>query len=58
MAKQIKKKNKKGKVAGAIVDFILVAVIVAGVVCYIKVPAFRDWISNGWQEFCNLFKKK
>lgn len=58
MAKQIKKKNKKGKVAGAIVGFILVAVIVAGVVCYIKVPAFRDWISNGWQEFCNLFKKK
>ena len=58
MAKSFKKKNKKGKIAGAVVGLVLLAVLVAGVVCYFKVPAFKEWLSNGWQEFCKLFKKK
>ena len=58
MTKQIKKRNNKGKVAGAVIGLVLVAIVVAGVVCYFKVPAFKEWLSNGWQEFCKLFKKK
>lgn len=58
MAKQIKKRNNKGKVAGAVIGLVLVAIVIAGVVCYVKVPAFKEWLSNGWQEFCKLFKKK
>lgn len=58
MAKLIKKKNKKGKLTGAIIGLVIAAIVVAGVVCYFKVPAFKEWFSNGWQEFCKLFKKK
>lgn len=58
MAKHLKKKNNKGKIAGAVIGIVLVAIIIAGVVCYFKVPSFKEWISNGWQDFCNLFKKK
>lgn len=58
MAKQIKKKNKKGKLTGAIIGLVIVAIVVAGIVCYFKVPAFKEWLSNGGQEIVNFFKKK
>lgn len=61
MAKSFKKnknKNKKGKVVGLIVGLLLGATIIAGVVCYLKVPAFKEWLSNGGQEIVNFFKKK
>lgn len=52
------KKKSKGKVVGATIGFILLAVVIAGVVCYFKVPAFKTWLVNGWHDFINLFKKK
>jgi len=57
MKKQLSK-NKKGKIVGATIGFIFIALIIAGVVCYFKVPSFKTWLTNGWQEFINLFKKK
>lgn len=58
MKRQIAKKRKFGKIVGATIGIILVALVVAGIVCYFKVPAFKTWLTNGWQEFIKLFKKK
>lgn len=52
---KITKRKNKGKAVGAIVGTLFGLLIVAGVICYFKVPAFREWLTNGWQE---LFKKK